>query len=106
MNLFSHDALSPDGTLAFGSLAGEHPIIGGTVRRHFPPLLQHLDKVRTHRDRLRRGLSFTPADNAVDNGTHNVDFTIVEVQVAPSQSEELALPQTSRDIEEDEETGK
>jgi len=27
MNLFSHDALSPDGTLTFGSLAGKHPII-------------------------------------------------------------------------------
>lgn len=46
MNLFSHDALSPDGTLSFGSLAGKHPIIVGTVACYFPPLLQHLGQER------------------------------------------------------------
>jgi hypothetical protein len=42
----------------------------------------------------------------VNDGAHDVDFAIVEVQVAPSQSEELALAQPSRDIEEDQQTGK
>jgi hypothetical protein len=83
MDLFSHDALSPNGMLPFGSVAGKHPIVGGTIRRHFSPRRQHLDQVRPHRDWLRRGLSLTPADNPVDDRTHEVDFQVVEVQVAP-----------------------
>src|SRR6202045_1800230 len=67
MDLFSHDALSPNGMLPFGSVAGKHPVVGGTIRRHFPPRRQHLDQGRTHRDRLRRGLRLTPADHPVDN---------------------------------------
>ena len=106
MNLFSHHALSPDGTLPLGSLAGKHPIIVGTVARHFLPLLQHLGEQRSHRDRLGRGFSLAPADNTVNNRTHDVDFCVVEVQVAPSQPEEFTLAQTSRGIEKDEETRK
>ena len=48
MNLFSHDALFPDGSLTFRSLAGKHPIICRREERHFPPLLQHLGLEGTH----------------------------------------------------------
>jgi hypothetical protein len=64
------NALSPDGTLPLGSLAGKRPIIVGTVARHFPPLLQHLGEQRIHRDRLGRGFSLAPADNT-NNRTHD-----------------------------------
>ena len=106
MDLSSHDALSPDGTLSLDSLAGKHPIIVGAVACRFPPLIQHLGEERIHRDRLRRGLRLAPTDNAVNDGAHDVDFAIVEIQVAPAQAEEFALPQTSCDIEKDEEARK
>ncbi|HXO34756.1 MAG TPA: hypothetical protein VN901_20655 [Candidatus Acidoferrales bacterium] len=42
----------------------------------------------------------------MNNRTHDADFCVVEVQVAPSQPEEFTLAQTSRGIEKDEETRK
>src|SRR5580658_7432658 len=104
MNLFSHDALSPDGTLTFGSLAGKHPIISRREGRNLPPFLQHLGEERTHWDGLRGGFRLAPTDNSMDDGAQDVNFAIAEVQVAPSQTKEFALAQTCRDIEKDQET--
>ena len=107
MNLLSHDALSPDGTLAFGSLAGKYPIIVGAVACHFSATPSTSRRAEgpsgsaSHEDSV---LHLT--DDSVDDGAHDVDFAAVEIQVAPAQAEEFALPQTSCDIEKDQETRK
>src|SRR5580658_760386 len=106
MNLFPHDALSPDGTLTFSSLARKYPIICRRRARNFPLFLPHLGQERTHRDRLRGGFRLAPTDNSMDDGTQDIDFAILEVQVAPLQAKEFALAQPSRHIQKDQETRK
>src|SRR5271165_4693925 len=84
--------------------ARKHPIVGSGVAGFTFPLLQHVSKVRDHRDGFHGGLRLAVADDTVDNGSHYVNFSAVKVQVLPAEAEQLALTETRGRIHKDQDT--
>jgi hypothetical protein len=73
---------------------GKHPIVRAAVASFILPFLEHLSQARSHRDGLHGELRLATAGDTMDDRSHHVGFSTVEVQVSPSQAERFALTKT------------
>src|SRR6266481_8364729 len=94
-NVPAQDRVSPARFPAPIPPASEDPIFRLSIGGALPPLRQGLRQKGMERNRLLRRFGFAWANDSVDYGASHVHDPSGKINVAPFQTEQLALPQAS-----------
>ena len=89
----AQDGLSPIRMAAAAMLVCENPVAGFAIPTAASPLEQSLRQDWMNGHRLLGRLRFAPTYDAISDGARNVQSSFAKIDVAPLESEQLALSQ-------------